>query len=1131
MLSSRLIIAKRLISIITVWLFVFSSMVFADTTNVLRPLHLRAGLVFSGKPADLPEDCVERLNKILSKPEKGEPFDISLARKRLNNGLQARLGHRIYVLKQGDELIIREQKLDVTVIGSAMFDLVVPLGEYPFPDWPGTEDLEFADDRQIGQAMAKLPQEITAKVKRTPGGPGQAEAFILASVGANVKMVASLGDDEYADELISKMKKAGIDVSGIKKIKGRPTAMTYIPSGKKDGEDVTAFAHSMGADDELDISYLTDDDYKVEVFHAGGVALTPKFMRGGLAIALQRAKQEGAVTVMDTVVDKLYIWQELEKSGEADEICKNLDVLTISKKEAGQYTDLEDPETIVNYFLNKGVKTVIYKMGKEGSIAGSRNSPVFSDTEPVSVPVYSKAGYKVVDGTGMGDAFSGAMSSGIIRGYSLGETLAFATSVASLAGEQIGGGDIGPNGERGAIERKAELIKQPDVLSAVTKIDTSSYSENKSGIVNIDDYLMELENESSGAVWELKALYEEDWMLRRERMQTLLKRYKELYPDVKEIVITRAPGRVTANEHTDYNDAASVGMATKQDHIVVVGLNADENRMVFNNMKPSKFPKGEWTVEHIESMRIQPAQRKADVPWTKFSIAIIQNLMMKLYAQGTKLKGLCMLVDGREEYGGVPIESNISSSAAFEVAQIYAIEAILGIKGKLTSGEVIEIGRSAEAMLGFPCGKLDQGSSSAGRPEVKPYDRKGAIIDCVPRVDEKGKDKTVIKNFTIPNTLQAILLNTGEKGQTQREYNIRVIEGELGSWILNKTFKEFLGKTGQNIRMQKVQEIFGDINKDHNKRPYLYSADRGYPVFLKPGFYASSMLKKVGVNVSPEEIEKWVKQKLSTFENIDNLKGVYGKEFLDFYVQSALPFHYSLAVNLLKEHNIEVEENSKITPELLREWVEAVLKGNLKSKYNEMEDRGIECNWFLGINTDTYNLQGTVLHAIGDQDRSEEIEEALNYAATKSGAGQMNALVRFGELQRDGYVSLRDNYRNSTPIIDKVVNWASSQDWCLVPGSCRHFGAGWGGWMEIWIKPGKYNEAYTALSKWLEKQTWYKEMAKKNLRDLKTEHSFSIMPYKPGAPASVMGGYSLDLTAIDNNDLAIGNRGELGSNI
>ena len=135
-----------------------------------------------------------------------------------------------------------------------------------------------------------------------------------------------------------------------------------------------------------------------------------------------------------------------------------------------------------------------------------------------------------------------------------------------------------------------------------------------------------------------------------------------------------------------------------------------------------------------------------------------------------------------------------------------------------------------------------------------------------------------------------------------------------------------------------------------------------------------------------------------------------------------------------------------------------------------------------------FNLQGTFLHNIGDDDRALMVADALGRAARTKGKEHEAALLEFGRLEKESYESLRDNYRNSSPNIDEIARWAMAQAWCLGP---RHFGAGWGGWMEIWVKPGRYEEAARAIREFLKDKDQYRESM--------------VERYKPGAPAGLLG--------------------------
>lgn len=68
-----------------------------------------------------------------------------------------------------------------------------------------------------------------------PGGKGTNQAIGAVRIGASVVMLASLGDDVFADLAMNLYEKEGIDCSHIQRIKGINTGVgcvTLLPSGE-----------------------------------------------------------------------------------------------------------------------------------------------------------------------------------------------------------------------------------------------------------------------------------------------------------------------------------------------------------------------------------------------------------------------------------------------------------------------------------------------------------------------------------------------------------------------------------------------------------------------------------------------------------------------------------------------------------------------------------------------------------------------------------------------------------------------------------------------------------------------------------------------------------------------------------
>jgi len=596
------------------------------------------------------------------------------------------------------------------------------------------------------------------------------------------------------------------------------------------------------------------------------------------------------------------------------------------------------------------------------------------------------------------------------------------------------------------------------------------------------------------------------WEVRRERLRTALARFRELFPGVERVVIGRAPGRFTLNEHTDYNGCTSLGVPTEQDDIAIIGLGPTEEGVRIHNMEDSRFASGDFTIDQIRQMQIVPVKDKSALDWRVFVCGLLQSLFPRLEALPEVEQipsNICLLVDGREEYGGVPVESNMSSSAALEESIIYAVEALVGGAGRVQGGEVIEIGREAEALIGFPCGKLDQGSSTGGRIAVEPGRFYGAAIDCVSRKDARGEDATRVTPFPVPENLNAVLVDMGPKPAAQREYNIRVIEGELAAWLLARSLRDILD---EEVDIAKVARVYppADISRDHNGKPYLYNTKADYPVFFKPVFFAASRLRQVGVSISPRRIQDFVRRVLPRKISRRTLLAQYAddRDFLSIYLGAALPYHMALARGLLEDKGVTIEQ---VDDETLTGWVKHWLVEALSRKDIESMGRvSLTVQDLRRVEVTSYNLCGTMLHAISEEDRVAEILSTLRLAVESAAPrGKDNAIERFGLLQRRGFESLRTNYRNSTKQIGRLEDWARKQSWCL---AVRHFGAGWGGWVEVWVQPGRTAEAEKALKAHLSRQKWYKtQVAEPHGRSINDQLACGMIRFSPGTFASLLG--------------------------
>ena len=91
-------------------------------------------------------------------------------------------------------------------VGAATIDTIALVDRYPQ-----------ADERVVVDQLA-----------RAGGGPAATAAVVAARAGHDVAVIAAVGDDDEADEIVDGLAREGIDVSGITRRRGENSASTLI---------------------------------------------------------------------------------------------------------------------------------------------------------------------------------------------------------------------------------------------------------------------------------------------------------------------------------------------------------------------------------------------------------------------------------------------------------------------------------------------------------------------------------------------------------------------------------------------------------------------------------------------------------------------------------------------------------------------------------------------------------------------------------------------------------------------------------------------------------------------------------------------------------------------------------------
>jgi len=277
----------------------------------------------------------------------------------------------------------------VAVVGSANADLVVPVSRRPG-----------AGETVLGGDLRTLP-----------GGKGANQAVAAARLGAAVAFVGRVGHDAHGELLLASLTAAGVDVSGVRRDPA-PTGVAVI-TVTPDGDNSIVVAPGANA-------RVRPDDARQPAVAAAAVLLLQREIDPDASLAA--ARHCGGLVVLS-----------LAPSGPVPaELLARTDVLVVNEHEAadllGPGGPATTPERAAARLRDRGPAAVVVTLGAAGAVAVDA-----AGTHRAAAPRVV-----VVDTTGAGDAFTGALGWRLAAGDGLAAALDVAVRVGALAVTRAG---------------------------------------------------------------------------------------------------------------------------------------------------------------------------------------------------------------------------------------------------------------------------------------------------------------------------------------------------------------------------------------------------------------------------------------------------------------------------------------------------------------------------------------------------------------------------------------------------------------------------------------------------------------------------------------------------------------------
>jgi len=263
--------------------------------------------------------------------------------------------------------------------------------------------------------LADLPKEggkyVANNYTEVGGGPAATAAVAAAKLGADVDFIGRVGDDDTGSRLLAELESLGVNTRFTRIFKGARSSQSAVLVDAS-GERIIANYPSPDLPEEAD--WLQDID-----FSQWDVVLADVRWHDGAKQALTLARQQGVTTVLDADITPQDIADLVALSDHAAFSAPGLQRMTqIAEAESA----LKKAQTLTNGH-------VYVTQGKDGCYWLEKGALSY-------LPAFQ---IDVVDTTGAGDVFHGALAVGLAQNQPAQDAVRFASAVAALKCTRPGG--------------------------------------------------------------------------------------------------------------------------------------------------------------------------------------------------------------------------------------------------------------------------------------------------------------------------------------------------------------------------------------------------------------------------------------------------------------------------------------------------------------------------------------------------------------------------------------------------------------------------------------------------------------------------------------------------------------------
>ena len=305
---------------------------------------------------------------------------------------------------------------EVVVIGGTYVDMAIRCGQIPSP----------------GQSV------IGSALSYTVTGPGPNQAVEAALCGCGVHLISKVGGDPFAQMAKASLSEFNVNTDFVYSAEAKNTgvAVTLV-----NAEGENAACYYSGANSALQSQ---DIDAAEQIISKANVCLIHgRLPQEAIAAAISCAKVHGTKVILNPASP---IEQQDQESSDLPMEYFSVDILVSNLYEAAVITEhsatgIRTAKLIGSDLVARGVEAAIITMGRRGCMVVDRNG---AD----QIPAFE---VKLVDQTGRGDAFAGALAAYYAVKDAVRGAVKFASAAGALACTKFGSTE--------ALPTKAEIIE------------------------------------------------------------------------------------------------------------------------------------------------------------------------------------------------------------------------------------------------------------------------------------------------------------------------------------------------------------------------------------------------------------------------------------------------------------------------------------------------------------------------------------------------------------------------------------------------------------------------------------------------------------------------------------------------